>query len=368
MLISPQPAPTPKCLVYGLFKGMGDLLSAAPVIAAQLNSGFVVHLLCFPGKSLSDLIELIDFGPQRSNLHILLAPVESGWAGWKNFFMAVSSLDPELVWISPHAPRAASSWKIPLLLWIVRNLYWPKARLAGASTEACSFLFDLRAPVDRDLPLIERERAAFAMAIGAERTSSTERPRFVSRLSRAKPESPIYDVLIHPGANAQNRSWPFPHYARTVTALPRQLSIAVLGLPADIEEMRRNMPQDREVEYLTGSLETALATLSQARVLLTMDSGNVHFANALGVPVVALFGKSDPRTIIAASSTVFPIYEKKFDCQPCQKTTCSQTEVLCMNTLYPEMVAKFLLQLLASRPEALRAKNVDPVHPAFLDT
>jgi heptosyltransferase-2 len=127
----------------------------------------------------------------------------------------------------------------------------------------------------------------------------------------------------------------------------------VLGLPAEIKGMRRVLPQDRGIEFLSGTLEQALIAIARARVVLALDSGAAHFAQFLNVPGVAIFGKSDPETIIGTKGSVVPIYEKKFACQPCGKVECNQPEVYCMNTITPETVAQAVCNLLAPSERAI---------------
>ncbi len=337
-----------KIIIYGSFKGMGDLLGASPVIAAELAAGNRVKLLLFPGSALTEFVRLLDFGPGRENLQIFTLPVSRKWADFRSFFQQMSRFQPDLVWVSPHAPRPASSWKIPLLLWAIKQLYWPHAMLAGATSEPLSFLFDVRVPVDRGLPIALREQTAYSMLHGAAapQIQISSDFSFIENIRRHRIQPPKYDVVIHPGANAVNRSWPFAHYAEVVRLLPPQYRIAVVGLPEDIENMRAVLPKNRNIEYLTGSLESAIITLAQARVIFTMDSGSVHFGNVLRVPGVALFGKSDPRNTVPLDSSVLPIYERKHPCQPCGKATCSQPEVYCMTTIAPTTVAEALFRVL----------------------
>ena len=132
--------------------------------------------------------------------------------------------------------------------------------------------------------------------------------------------------------------------------IPPNYRIAVVGLPSDIEKMRQAIPQNRRIQFLTGTLEDAICAIAQSRVILTMDSGNMHFANALNVPGIALFGKADPASIIPEKGSVLPIYERKFPCQPCESAHCSQPEVYCMNSLLPETVAKALIHVLETSP------------------
>jgi len=340
-----------KLIVYGSFKGMGDLLNASTVIAQELNAGNQVKLLLFPGSALTSFVSLIDFGPNSTNLQIVILPVSRNFSDFRKFFHQMSQLQPDLVWVSPHAPRPASSWKIPLLLWLTKKMYWSNTKLAGASSEPLSFLFDVRVPVDRDLPIAMREQVAYSMLADHPTHSATARVSFIESIRQRRNGPPKYDLLIHPGANAENRSWPFQHYARVVALIPQQYSIAVVGLPEDIEKMQQLLPKNRGIHFLTGTLEASIVAIAQARVILTMDSGSVHFGNVLGVPGVALFGKSDPANIVPPDGSVLPIYERKHPCQPCGKATCNQPEVYCMTTIAPETVASALLHLLKPSQE-----------------
>jgi heptosyltransferase-2 len=339
-----------KVIVYGAFKGMGDLLNVAPVIVDELTAGSKVIILIFPGYGLESFAQLLDFGPNAASLEIVHLPVSGHPADFKRFISRTSGLRPDLIWISPHVPREASSWKIPLLLWFMKKIFWRNARLAGCTTERLSALFDLRFPVSRELSIMERERLAYSMtgnkAVAKPHHGGARGGVFIERIRRHRDEAPLFDVLIHPGANAANRRWPYEQFAALVRLIPSRYRIAVLGLEVDIEQARRMLPADRGIQFLTGGLEQAITVIASTRVLFAMDSGNLHFANFLGVPAVGLFGKSDPTSIVGGWGSVLPIYEQKFACQPCGRRTCNQREVYCMNSIAPETVAKVLLRLL----------------------
>jgi len=345
----------PKTIVYGVFKGMGDLLNAAPVILEELQTGNKIKLLIFHGFWLEEFSYLLDFGVNSSNLEVFYLPRFNKWSDFKRFWSEMSHLHPDLIWISPHAPQPASSWKIPFALWFLKTFLWRHAQLAGADTERFSGLFDIKIPVDRDLSLMEREYAAFSMLKGNAGSTPPPSVAFIEPIRRHREEEPLFDLLIHPGANAVNRSWPYAHFAALAQLIPTHYRVAILGLPKDIEQARKVFPTDRGIQFLTGTLQEAIATIASSRVLFCMDSGNVHFANFLNMPAVALYGKSDPANIVGTWGSVFPIYEQKFPCQPCGKATCSQPEVYCMNSIAPETVAKQLLQMLESATVAPRS-------------
>jgi len=264
----------------------------------------------------------------------------------------MASFRADLIWISPHASQEASSWKIPLLLWLVKTLFWPRAVLAGAWDERLSTLFDLKVPLDRSLPLALREWSAYSRLGGKAEQFPGFAP-FIDSITLHKKHPPTYDLLIAPGANATNRLWPLPHYVSLVQMIPSDYRIAVVGLPSDIERMRQILPQNRQIDFLTGTLEEAISLIAQSRVVLTMDSGNMHFANVLNIPGIALFGKADPVSIIPKNGSMHPIYEKKFPCQPCNSAHCSQPQVYCMDSIPPQTVANALIRLLQNFPAVI---------------
>ncbi|WP_187143049.1 glycosyltransferase family 9 protein [Terriglobus albidus] len=333
-----------EAVVYGVFKAMGDLLSAVAVIRKQLDLGYRVHLLIFPRAALKDFISLLDLGPNNDLLSLHDVP-----AGGRlfSFLKEMSRLRPKGVWISPHAPIAAASRKIPIGLRLVRDLFWRGTSIGGADSEPHHWLFDVAVPVDRKLPLGEREWGAFRMWRPAGMGETRELPQFLPEIMGLRNEPYLYDLLIHPGASTWSRMWSVDHYVEMVKLLPRDRRIGMLGLPHEIVEFRDKMPEDWQVEFLSGSLKNALMTIARARVMLCMDSGIVHVAKVLQVPTAAIFGKTDPVSVIGPEDDVItPIYERKFDCQPCGQRGCSQPELYCMNVVTPATVANVLTTLL----------------------
>lgn len=331
-------------VVYGAFKAMGDLLCAAPAIISELNQGSEVVLLVFPQLS-REFLHLLDFGPNSAALQIIDLPTPPGLRNLRAFFTRTARLSPAFVWMSPHSPSAAASWRIPLLLSVVKRLHWKGAIMGGADSEPMSRLFDVRLPVDRNLPFAEREWASYS--------SFRQRPpgpppavAFKGSVASARSEVPRHDVAICPGAGAENRRWPAQSIASVVSLLPRQYRIALVGLPADVAAVRSLIPADRSIICCSGTLEEALQTIARSRVALTMDSGPMFFARTLGVPAVSLFGASDPATVIGHQSSVLPLYRRTCPFQPCGRAHCVRTSVQCMEAHEPAGVAAELVRLL----------------------
>jgi ADP-heptose:LPS heptosyltransferase len=347
-------ASIPSSSLIGVFKGMGDLVCAAPAIMAELERENPVHVLLFPGSALIEFAKLIDFSPYQANLYFHHIPTGASVKQWKQFLSEMRSIQPEVVWISAHAPVGDSSWKIPLTLRMTQFLFWRKARLVGADSERLSWLFQHRLHVDRSLPLQEREWSAYRLFRGSDLPKHPKTVPFVPDIANLRRSAPLYDLVIHPGANAYNRKWPNERYGSLVCALPRDWRIAVVGLPGDISEVKRSMPADRAISYVSGTIHDSIETLASARMVLVMDSGNMHFARVLGVPFLAVFGPTDPTRVIDPDGDGDTLYEQKFPCQPCMRAQCSQPEVYCMTSVEPVVVATRLI----ARWDKLQDPNV----------
>jgi heptosyltransferase-2 len=96
--------------------------------------------------------------------------------------------------------------------------------------------------------------------------------------------------------------------------------------------------------------ETTLAelvgVLSRLRLLLTNDSGPMHVAAALGIPLVAVFGSTDWRETSPVGSASRVVREDA-DCAPCILRECP-IDHHCMTRVGVDRVASEALELLAS--------------------
>lgn len=92
------------------------------------------------------------------------------------------------------------------------------------------------------------------------------------------------------------------------------------------------------------SIRQLMALLSQCRLLLTNDSGPMHIAAALGIPIVALFGPTD-HTTTSPVSNCCQIVRHEMDCAPCLKRHCP-TDHRCMSAISVEEVMEAVRGLL----------------------
>ncbi|MCK9273525.1 MAG: lipopolysaccharide heptosyltransferase II [Syntrophales bacterium] len=84
------------------------------------------------------------------------------------------------------------------------------------------------------------------------------------------------------------------------------------------------------------TLAEAIALMSRCDLFITNDSGLMHIAGALGIPLVAIFGSTNPETTSPAGERSVIIY-KKVECSPCLKKSCPG-DFRCMDLVCTEDV------------------------------
>ncbi len=165
---------------------------------------------------------------------------------------------------------------------------------------------------------------------------------------KADKRKPI--VLINPGASyGPAKRWPVDRFARLASLLQekRSAQVVITGAPqeADIAREMASLMKRKPI-VLTGktALRSFLGVLSQARLFITNDSGPMHMANALGVPVIGIFGPTEPDAT-RPYQPPFRVIWKGAACWPCLYRKCP-FDHRCMTAIEPEEVLEAARALL----------------------
>ena len=169
------------------------------------------------------------------------------------------------------------------------------------------------------------------------RADEAARPRLLARLGIAL-DRPA--VALCPGAEyGAAKRWPAEHFAALAELCARAgAAVWVLGSAAD-RPAAAAIAQRAAVVDLTGrtSLAEAVDVLSAAHGAVTNDSGLMHVAGALGVPVVAVYGSTSPVFTPPLGGRA-AVVERQLDCRPCFARECRLGHLDCLRGLPPARV------------------------------
>jgi len=103
--------------------------------------------------------------------------------------------------------------------------------------------------------------------------------------------------LIPGSENEPAKRWPIAHWRSLISAFPGRRFV-IFGTAADravAYAVASGFPPER-VKNIAGqtSLESFSRRLMECRLLVTNDTGGMHLANSMGVPLIALFGPTNP--------------------------------------------------------------------------
>jgi heptosyltransferase I len=159
---------------------------------------------------------------------------------------------------------------------------------------AASLLYDVQHSVARGQHAIVRNRAltGFALGYGAEGPPDYGLDR--ARLSQ--PSADRYAVLLHATAE-RNKEWPVEHWVALGDALrARNLRLVLPWGNARERERSRVIAAavpNAEVPDLA-PLDAVARLIAGAALVVGVDTGLLHLAGALGVPLAAIFLGSEP--------------------------------------------------------------------------
>jgi heptosyltransferase-1 len=155
-------------------------------------------------------------------------------------------------------------------------------------------------------------------------------------------------VAVNPAASWETKRWPVGHFAEALWGFARMkgLRLVVLWGPGE------RPLAERLVATLGGNAVLAPGTtirelyclLAQCDLFVGCDTGPLHLAAAAGVPVLGLFGPTDPARNGPYGRGHSTIWLRRA-CAPCHKRTCDR-HGQCLESLLPETVAEALGEMI----------------------
>ncbi|NOZ69640.1 MAG: lipopolysaccharide heptosyltransferase I [Deferribacteres bacterium] len=219
--------------------------------------------------------------------------------------------------------------------------------------EGSRFFYDKRIRVNEASHAVDK-CLEVARAMGARPAGTPVFPLHIDGAASERIRSLLGDtagyVVIVPSARWPSKRWPAGYFASLIKRIP--VPCVIPGTSEDRETVREitdALPSGDNIIDLCGKtdLKELTALLGGATAVVTNDTGSMHIAAAMDVPVVALFGPTDPVKTGPyrwQENNRLTVIKAGVSCSPCRRKTCS--EPACMTGITVDMAFEALRKYL----------------------
>jgi heptosyltransferase-2 len=169
------------------------------------------------------------------------------------------------------------------------------------------------------------------------------------KLKSIRSNLPQVLIGVNLGAKHKTKKWPSAKYKELIQKLlAKNYTPVLLGSKEDLEFSKEVIlgfgPHTlHEIFNLAGKtdLRELMAVIKTCRVLITPDTGAMHIAGALKVPVVALFGPTTLDFGFGPWGGENTVIQKDLPCRPCSlhaKDKCAENTFDCLNLITTDEV------------------------------
>jgi heptosyltransferase-2 len=159
---------------------------------------------------------------------------------------------------------------------------------------------------------------------------------------------------INPGATyGSSKRWFPERFAQVANWFIKETdgSVAIFGGRNEVdiaEEIDKHIDENKI--FLAGmtSLRELIPLISECDVFVTNDSGPMHIAYAVGTPIVAIFGSTDPGLTGPVGDNNI-VVKTDLSCSPCFERTCKDNDMRCMYTVTSEEAYFGVKELLTTK-------------------
>jgi len=304
----PNITPNIDRLLIVRLSAMGDVIHTLPAAQAlrevfpNATIGWVIEerwaeLLCAPGTPRR--------GPRSPQRPLVdwVHPVRL--TGWRGSLFTVSTLQQiAKVWNDVRAARYDVAVDLQGAMRSALLARWSGARVvygAAEPRESPASLWYTRQAMTHGTHVVEQYLSvAEAVAQKKMKVPRVEFPHDVDverRMDLRLADEGVREfAILNPGAGWGAKRWPAERYGRVAQALAADGVHAILNYGPGEEDLARAAEAASEgtARPMKHSITELIALTRRARLFIGGDTGPMHLAAALQVPVVAIFGPTDP--------------------------------------------------------------------------
>ncbi len=165
-------------------------------------------------------------------------------------------------------------------------------------------------------------------------------------------------VGIAPFAKHKGKRYPLELMARVMDILYERgdITFFIFSGGGDEREEARSLAgryRDSLAVFGTTLMDGELRLISNLDVMVSMDSSAMHFASAVGTPVVSIWGATHHHAgFLGYGQSVDSIVESNLECRPCSvfgNKPCKRSDYACMNNIKPEEIVEKINLIIKNR-------------------
>lgn len=160
-------------------------------------------------------------------------------------------------------------------------------------------------------------------------------------------------IVFHAAAAHPDKMYPIEHWAKVVREV-----VAKTGCIPFFTGAAQDVPIYDEIQRLSGvsaelvagklELRETMALFSKMDLAVCTDSGPAHLAAAARIPVITLFGPTDPGRWAPTGERSVALFDTSLECRPCHyKKTCDDQRQ-CLTGMEPSTIINTCLNLIGS--------------------
>ena len=321
------------------FGSLGDIVHCLPSVAQLRHT--------FPNAQIDWLIERKNkIVVELSRLDVTLLPIDT--YQWRNSPSIGSAKEiAEFVWgLSTDGYDCTIDFQ-----GLVKSAFF--AYLSGAPIrigwerdflkESVSRFFYTEVVTPKRIHIIDQQMELLR-PLGIDPNWETEVPLYPGDAARRSVKQKLGGlsdfILINPGGNWRTKCWEPERYGQLASRFIADgfQVVATCGPSEDhlVQQMLRSA--DKGVRYIPTTLEELVALCESAKLFVGGDTGPMHFASAVGTPIVSIFGptSSDRNGPFRREDIVV---ERRLACRPCyERDHCPLEHWQCMVDITVEQV------------------------------
>jgi heptosyltransferase-1 len=296
---------------------MGDIIHTLPAAQALRTAfpnstiGWLIEerwaeLLCAPGTPLR--------GPRSAQRPLVDWVHTVNMVGWRRSLFSLHTVqNVARTWNDVRAAHYDVAVDLQGAMRSALLARWSGSRVvygAAEPRESPASLWYTRQALTRGLHVIEQNLSvAEAVAqnepsaqvkMTAPRAELPRDPAAEARISQRLSEKNISDfAILNPGAGWGAKRWPAERYGQVARELARLGLRTILNYGPGEQELAQSAQSasgagEGQAEIMNCTITELIALTRRARLFIGGDTGPLHLAAALGLPVVAIFGPTDP--------------------------------------------------------------------------